>query len=104
MPLNNDIFRFACASNFNDVFISLRSNQKKKGHSLGNFLGMTPYSFTVTSHVIVTFCLAMISFLAITIFAIARNGFVGFFHMFLPSGVPGWMAPMIFLIEFFPQE
>ncbi len=66
-----------------------------------NILGMTPYSFTVTSHVAVTFTLAMFAFLAITIFAIARNGFVGFFAMFLPSGVPWWMAPIIFVIEFF---
>lgn len=68
---------------------------------LCNVLGMTPYSFTVTSHLIVTFSLAMIAFLTITIFAILRNGFGGFLHMFLPSGVPTVMAPMIFLIEFF---
>lgn len=68
---------------------------------LCNVLGMTPYSFTVTSHLIVTFTLAMIAFLTITIFAIARNGIGGFIHMFLPSGVPIVMAPMIFLIEFF---
>lgn len=68
---------------------------------LCNVLGMTPYSFTVTSHIAVTFTLAMICFLTITIFAIARNGIGGFIHMFLPSGVPMVMAPMIFLIEFF---
>jgi F-type H+-transporting ATPase subunit a len=66
-----------------------------------NVIGLTPYSFTVTSHIIVTFFLSMIAFLTITIFAIARNGLKGFFHMFLPSGVPMVMAPMIFLIEFF---
>jgi F-type H+-transporting ATPase subunit a len=66
-----------------------------------NFLGMTPYSFTATSQVVVTLSLAMLSFLTITIFAIARNGFGGFLHMFLPSGVPMWMAPIIFAIELF---
>lgn len=66
-----------------------------------NVVGLTPYSFTVTSHVIVTFVLSMIAFLTITIFAISRNGLGGFFHMFLPSGVPMFMAPMIFVIEFF---
>lgn len=66
-----------------------------------NFLGMTPYSFTSTSQVAVTLSLAMICFITVTIFAIVRNGFGGFFHMFLPSGVPMWMAPVIFLIEFF---
>ena len=68
---------------------------------LCNILGMTPYSFTVTSHIIITFSLSMIAFLTITVFAISRNGFKGFFQMFLPSGVPLIMAPMIFLIEFF---
>ncbi|MFT6077570.1 MAG: F-type H+-transporting ATPase subunit a [Myxococcota bacterium] len=68
---------------------------------LCNVLGMTPYSFTVTSHLVVTFALAMVAFLTITIFAIVRNGFGGFLHMFLPSGVPKLMAPLIFLIEFF---
>jgi F-type H+-transporting ATPase subunit a len=66
-----------------------------------NSVGITPYSFTATSHVIVTFSLAAICFFTITIFAIVRNGFMGFIHMFLPSGVPLWMAPMIFLIELF---
>ncbi len=66
-----------------------------------NILGMTPYSFTATSHIAVTFSLAMIAFFSITIFAIVRNGIGGFIHMFLPSGVPFWMAPIIFLIEFF---
>ena len=66
-----------------------------------NVLGMTPYSFTVTSHIVVTITLALIAFFTITIFAIARNGISGFVHMFLPSGVPWWLAPVIFLIEFF---
>lgn len=66
-----------------------------------NLLGMTPYSFTATSQVAVTLSLAVISFITVTIFAIWRNGIGGFFHMFLPSGVPIWMAPIIFFIEFF---
>jgi F-type H+-transporting ATPase subunit a len=68
---------------------------------LCNILGMTPYSFTATSQVAVTLSLAMLSFITITIFAIWRNGIGGFFHMFLPSGVPMWMAPVIFAIELF---
>ncbi len=66
-----------------------------------NLLGMTPYSFTSTSQVAVTLSLAVVSFIAVTGFAIWRNGIGGFFHMFLPSGVPLLMAPVIFLIEFF---
>lgn len=68
---------------------------------LCNVLGMTPYSFTATSQVAVTLSLAGVAFITVTIFAICRNGLLGFFHMFLPSGVPFWMAPIIFLIEFF---
>ena len=68
---------------------------------LCNCLGMMPYSFTATSQVAVTLSIAMMCFLIITIFAIVRNGFGGFIHMFLPSGVPWWMAPVIFLIELF---
>ena len=68
---------------------------------LCNFVGMTPYSFTATAQVAVTLSLAIIAFSTITIFAIARNGFFGFLHMFLPSGVPMWMAPLIFAIELF---
>ena len=66
-----------------------------------NVLGITPYSFTVTSHITVTFALAMIAFTTVTIFAIVRNGLLGFIHMFLPSEVPWWMSPIIFFIEFF---
>jgi F-type H+-transporting ATPase subunit a len=66
-----------------------------------NFLGMTPYSFTSTSQVAVTLSIALLCFLVITIYAIWRNGLGGFIHMFLPAGVPWWMAPLIFLIELF---
>jgi F-type H+-transporting ATPase subunit a len=66
-----------------------------------NLLGMTPYAFTATSQTIVTLSLAMIAFTTVTVYAIARNGFMGFIHMFLPSGVPLWMAPAIFAIELF---
>ena len=66
-----------------------------------NLLGMTPYSFTATSQIIVTLSLALLSFAVITIFAIYRNGVIGFFKMFIPSGVPLWIAPLIFIIEFF---
>ena len=68
---------------------------------LCNCLGMTPYSFTSTSQIAVTLSLALTCFLVITLYAIIRNGIGGFIHMFIPSGVPLWMAPLIFLIEFF---
>ena len=68
---------------------------------LCNCLGMTPFGFTSTSQVAVTLSLAIMCFFIITIYAIIRNGFGGFIHMFLPSGVPIWMAPIIFVIELF---
>jgi len=63
-----------------------------------NMLGMIPYSFTVTSHIIVTFVMAMVVFLGVTVIAIARNG-VHFFTHFMPAGVPMWLAPIIVPIE-----
>lgn len=64
-----------------------------------NALGLTPYSFTSTSQIAVNFALALIAFFTITIYAIIRNGFFGFLHMFLPSGVPILIAPLIFILE-----
>ena len=63
-----------------------------------NLLGMLPYSFTVTSHIAVTFTLAMLVFLTVLIVGIAKHGF-HFIHLFIPSGVPGWMVPIIIPIE-----
>jgi F-type H+-transporting ATPase subunit a len=65
-----------------------------------NLLGMLPYSFTVTSHIIVTFVLGLIIFIIINIIAFYIHG-IKFLKFFLPAGVPMWMAPMIILIELF---
>jgi F-type H+-transporting ATPase subunit a len=64
----------------------------------GNLLGMLPYSFTFTSHIIVTFTLAITIFIMVTIIAIARHG-LHFFSFFLPAGVPLWLAPLMIVIE-----
>lgn len=66
-----------------------------------NLLGMLPYSFTVTSHIIVTFALALIIFFACTLLAIAKHGPIRFFGSFLPEGTPWWMAPLMYFIEIF---
>lgn len=65
---------------------------------VANLVGMFPYAFTVTSHIIVTFALAMLVFLTVTIYGLWRNG-LGFFRLFLPSGVPLVLAPIIVPIE-----
>ncbi len=66
-----------------------------------NLLGMLPYSFTVTSHIIVTFALALLIFLACTVLAIIKHGPFKFLHSFLPEGTPWWMAPLMYFIEVF---
>lgn len=65
---------------------------------LGNLLGMVPYSFTYTSHIIVTGTLALFIFLMATLIGIAKHG-LHFFSLFMPAGVPIFMAPLIILIE-----
>jgi ATP synthase subunit 6 len=63
-----------------------------------NLMGMVPYSFTVTSHIIVTFGLAMGLFVGINIIGAQIHGF-HFFSLFLPAGVPLIMAPFLVLVE-----
>ena len=63
-----------------------------------NCIGLVPYAFTVTSHIIVTFALAAVVFVGVTIIAIARHG-MKFFSYFLPPGVPLYMAPLLIPIE-----
>lgn len=65
---------------------------------MGNMLGMIPYAFTFTSHIIVTFALSMFVFLFVTLLGIFRHGF-HFFSLFVPSGVPIFMAPILVPIE-----
>jgi F-type H+-transporting ATPase subunit a len=65
-----------------------------------NLLGMIPYSFTVTSHIIVTFAMAMMIFIIMLGIGFARHG-IGFFGFFLPPGTPGWIAPLMYIIELF---
>ena len=64
----------------------------------GNLLGMIPFSFTFTSHIIVTFTLALIVFLLVTFIGIARHG-LKWFGNFMPTGTPVAMAPLVVPIE-----
>ena len=63
-----------------------------------NLIGLVPYSFTVTSHIIVTFALAMVVFLGVTIIAVVRHG-LKFFTFFVPPGLPMILAPLLVPIE-----
>jgi F-type H+-transporting ATPase subunit a len=63
-----------------------------------NLLGLLPYSFTVTSHIIVTFALAAMVWLTVTAIGFINHG-PGFLKLFVPSGVPWWLLPIIVVIE-----
>jgi len=63
-----------------------------------NLLGLLPYSFTVTSHIIVTFALAAMVWLIVTAIGFVNHG-PGFLKLFVPSGVPFWLLPVIVIIE-----
>lgn len=65
-----------------------------------NLLGMLPLSFTVTSHIIVTFAMAIVVFIGVTIIGFARHGF-HYLSLFLPSGTPMVMAPLMIFTELF---
>ena len=63
-----------------------------------NMLGMLPYSFTVTSHIIVTFALAAVIFIGVTIIGFVNHG-IRYLKIFIPSGVPVVLLPIIVIIE-----
>ena len=63
-----------------------------------NFLGLVPYSFTVTGQIIVTLALALFVFLLATVVAFVRHG-THFFSFFFPPGAPMFMAPVLIPIE-----
>ena len=65
---------------------------------LGNALGLIPYSFTYTSHIIVTAALAVMIFLMVIVIGIFKHG-MHFFSLFLPPGVPLWLTPLVIPIE-----
>lgn len=64
----------------------------------GNLLGMTPYSFTFTSHIVVTFALALVIFIGVTVLGFAKHG-MHFFSFFVPPGTPLPMYPLLIPIE-----
>ena len=63
-----------------------------------NMVGMLPYSFTVTSHIIVTFVLAAIVFVGVTIIGFIKHG-IKYLELFVPKGVPALLLPLIVIIE-----
>jgi F-type H+-transporting ATPase subunit a len=65
---------------------------------MANFIGLIPYTFTVTSHIIVTASLAAIVIGTVIIYGFVRHG-THFLHLFVPSGVPAFLLPFMVVIE-----
>jgi F-type H+-transporting ATPase subunit a len=63
-----------------------------------NMFGMIPGLFTVTSHIIVTALLALLVFFTVIGYGLYKNG-IKFFRLFVPSGIPIYIMPLIVLIE-----
>ena len=63
-----------------------------------NMIGMLPYSFTVTSHIIVTLVLAVVVFIGVTIIGFVKHG-IKYLELFVPKGVPIVLLPLIVIIE-----
>jgi F-type H+-transporting ATPase subunit a len=65
---------------------------------VANCIGLIPYTFTVTSHIIITAALALMVFLTVLIYGFYRNG-LKFFGLFVPHGIPIYILPLIVFIE-----
>ncbi len=78
-PLVFSIFMFICVS---------------------NLVGIIPYTFTISSHIIVTVALALLVFFIVLIYGFYKNG-LKFFKIFVPSGIPIFILPLVVFIEIF---
>jgi F-type H+-transporting ATPase subunit a len=65
---------------------------------LSNLVGLIPYQFTVTSHIIITAALALLVFFSVVIYGFWKNG-LHFFNLFVPKGIPIYILPLIVFIE-----
>jgi F-type H+-transporting ATPase subunit a len=78
-PLIFSIFMFICVS---------------------NLVGVIPYAFTISSHIIITAALALLVFFTVLIYGLYKNG-LKFFKIFVPSGIPIFILPLVVFIEIF---
>jgi F-type H+-transporting ATPase subunit a len=65
----------------------------------GNFLGLIPFSATFTSNIAVTATMAIFTFLVIQIGGMRNNGAFGYFKGLIPHGVPGFLLPIMIIVE-----
>lgn len=66
--------------------------------AVSNLVGILPYTFTVASHIIVTAALALLVWFTVLIYGLYKNG-LKFFKIFVPSGVPVYILPLVVFIE-----
>jgi len=65
---------------------------------VSNVIGSIPYTFTVTSHIIVTASLALLVFFTVLIYGFYKNG-LKFLKIFVPPGIPIYILPLVVTIE-----
>ena len=63
-----------------------------------NLIGLIPYSFTVTTHIVITASLALMVFLTVLVYGFWKNG-LRFLKLFVPSGIPWYILPLVSAIE-----
>src|SRR5215475_841392 len=63
-----------------------------------NVIGIIPYTFTVTSHIIITIALALLVFLTVVVYGLYKHG-LHFLKLFVPSGIPIYILPLVVFIE-----
>lgn len=66
--------------------------------TVSNLVGIIPYTFTISSHIIVTAALAFLVFFTVLIYGFYKNG-LRFFKLFVPSGIPVVILPLVVTIE-----
>jgi len=68
--------------------------------AVSNMIGVIPYNFTIASHIIVTAALAFLVFFTVLIYGFYKNG-LKFLKLFVPSGIPIFILPLVVFIEIF---
>ena len=68
--------------------------------TVSNIVGVIPYNFTIASHIIVTAALAFLVFFTVLIYGFYKNG-LKFLKLFVPSGIPIFILPLVVFIEIF---
>jgi F-type H+-transporting ATPase subunit a len=67
---------------------------------VSNLVGVIPYAFTLSSHIIITATLALLVFFTVLVYGFYKNG-LKFFNIFVPSGIPIFILPLVVFIEVF---